>query len=140
MALQVDAYHGVEVGFVHLEAHPVAQEAGIVDDDVEIAERVDRPLDQRTGTVPGGDVVPVGDGGAPGGGDLVDDGLRDRTVGPATVGRGPEVVDHDPGALGSEEHRLAPADAPSRPGDDGDLAVQVSHPVLLVVRRSGPRV
>ena len=37
-------------------------------------------------------------------------------------------------ALGGEQHRLAPADAPAGAGDDGDLAVERSHAIPLIRR------
>ena len=59
--------------------HPVAQEAGVVDEHVEPAERVDaRSATSRCGAVPVGDVVGVGDRLAAGRADLVDDLLRGR--------------------------------------------------------------
>ena len=45
-----------------LTSDPVAQDPGVVDEDVEIAERVDGGVDERLAAVPVGDVVVVGDG------------------------------------------------------------------------------
>ncbi len=46
---------------VMLVEHPVAQDAGVVDDDVEVAEGLDRRVDQPLGALPRRDVVAVGD-------------------------------------------------------------------------------
>ena len=41
-ALEVDGDDGVPLLLGHVGEHAVAQDAGVVDDDVEVAERVDR--------------------------------------------------------------------------------------------------
>jgi hypothetical protein len=45
----MDADDGVEVLFAHVEDHAVAQDAGVVDDDVELAEIIERALDDAFG-------------------------------------------------------------------------------------------
>ncbi len=82
MSLEVDGDDGVELLFAGVGEHPVADDAGVVDQDVEPAEGVDGGLDQSFGLRPVGDVGAAGDGFATGGGDLVDDTLR----GAATAG------------------------------------------------------
>jgi hypothetical protein len=63
-----------------------------------------------------------------------DDGLA---AGRRDVGRGllrrfrVEVVDDDQRALGGELQRDLTPDAPARAGDDGDLAVEISHVSFL---------
>jgi hypothetical protein len=57
----------------HVDEHAVAQDAGVVDEDVEVTERLDRRVDERLGTVPVGDVVAVGDGLPAEGADLLGD-------------------------------------------------------------------
>ena len=46
-----------------------------------------------------------------------------------TADRAAQVVDDDLGALLGQLERLAPADAVPRPGDDGHLAVEQTHPL-----------
>ena len=82
VALEVDSDDGVELFLAGVGEHPVADDAGIVDQDVEPAERVDRGLDQPLGLGPVGDVGAAGDGFASGGGDLID-----NTLGRAAAAR-----------------------------------------------------
>jgi hypothetical protein len=126
-ALHVHADDRVEVVLGHREDHLVSQDAGVVHEHVEPAERLDRLVDHVLGAGEVGDVVVVGDGLAT---LLLDE--RGHLLGGAGVGaltgRGPaEVVHHDLGALRRELQRLAPPDAMTRAGDDRDLAVEHPH-------------
>src|SRR6202042_297521 len=82
VALQVDTDDVVPVRLVHVERHLVAQDAGVVDQDVELAPGVDRLVDQVLGARPGGDVVRVQVGFAAGRLDVLDRLLRRVDVGP----------------------------------------------------------
>ena len=104
----------------HREQHPVAEDAGVVDEDVETAEGVDRLLDEARGAVPAADVVGVGRGLAARGRDLVDDLLRRSRVGARTVTTAAEVVDHDLGAVASEGQRVLASQPTARTRDDAD--------------------
>ena len=101
----------------HLPQHPVAQDAGVGDHDVEPAERLDaraRTSRSAASVVPTG--TDLGDGRAAGGGDRVDDG----------AGRlGVHVVDDDRGAGLGEGRGVGAAEALPGAGDDGDLAGDV---------------
>ena len=57
----------------HVDEHPVAEDAGVVDQHVEPAEGVDGGLDDPTGGVVVADVVAVGDGFAAHGPNGIDD-------------------------------------------------------------------
>ena len=86
-ALQVDVDDRVdEVGRLVVE-RLVAQDAGVVDDDVDALEGVERGLHDRRAALDRGDRVVVGDGLAAGGLDLVDDLLRRAGVGAGAVDR-----------------------------------------------------
>ena len=74
--LEVYSDDGVELLLAGIGEHPVADDARVVDQDVQATERVDRRLDQSLGLRPVGDVRAAGDGFASGGGDLVDHALR----------------------------------------------------------------
>ena len=128
VALQVDADDVVPVGLVHVEAHLVPQDPGVVDQDVELAPGVDGLGHQALGARPGAHVVGVEGGLAPGGDDVVDRLLGGVDVRcPRPCAAAPDVVDDDLGALGGEEQRLLASDAPPCAGDDGDLAVEHAH-------------
>ena len=127
MTFQVHVHHRVEGRLVHLEAHRVADDAGVVDEDVEPTPFVDRLRDEAARAVERRDVVTVRDGGTAGGDDLVDDRLRRAGVASAAFHRGPEIVDHDARAVRGEQQRVAATDAPAGAGDDRDLAFEDPH-------------
>ena len=128
VTLEVDGEDDVPLLFRHVEDHLVAQDAGVVDDDVEPAEGVERLLHHAVAGLEVGDVVVVGDGVAAHLLDFVDD-LVGRALLAAGAGRGAaEVVDDDARALGRERQALAAADAAAAAGDDRDLAFEsVAH-------------
>ena len=111
----------------HVDQDPVTQDAGVVDQHMEIAEGLDGGVDEPLAALPVADVVGVGHRLAAGRPDLVDHLLGRRAIVARAVHRTAEVVDHDPGTLGSEEQCVLTPDAPSCPGDDGDPSLQCSH-------------
>src|SRR5581483_7578257 len=118
---------------VHVEAHLVAQDAGVVDEDVEAAVRVDGLVDQRLRLRERRDAAVVGDGATTAGLDLVDHLLRRRGVGAGAFGRPAEVVHDDRGSLARQQQRLFAPDAAPRARDDRDLPVEQPHPLPRVV-------
>ena len=113
----------------HVGEHPVAQDAGVVDDDVQIAERLDRGVDEALGSLPAADTVAVGDGLAAHPLDLVDDLLGRRQVAAAAVDRPAEIVDDDLGTVLGKAERVLATDAAARSGDDRDATfAQSTHP------------
>ncbi len=91
VALEVDGDDGVPLLLGHVHEHPVAEDPGVVDEDVEAAELVDRLLDHATGAREVGDVLAVRDRLAAGGADLLDDLLgrrRGRRLRPRARRRG----------------------------------------------------
>ena len=96
---------------VHVVERLVAQDAGVVDHDVDAAEGVDRRLHDRLAALGRGDRVGVGDGLAAGRLDLVDDQLGRAGVAAGAVDGAAEVVDDD--------QRAARGRAPARAGGRG---------------------
>jgi hypothetical protein len=141
VALEVDVDDRVPFLLGHVHDHPVPQDPGVVHQHVQVAERVDRGLDEALGPFPVGHVVHVGHALAAHGLDLVDHLLRRRPVVAGPVDVAAEVVDHDLGALGGEEQRVLAAEATSCTGDDGNAAVECTHdrqsPAREVVEASG---
>ncbi len=131
MPLQVDPDDVVPVGLVHVEAHLVPQDPGIVDQDVQLTEGVDGLVDERLGPVPRAHVGGIDGALAPAGLDELDDLLGGVHVATLSLHRRPDVVDHDLGALRGQEQCLLAADPSACAGDDGNLAVEHSHGVLL---------
>jgi hypothetical protein len=117
----------VPLGLGHVEDHPVAQDAGHVDEHVEPAELVDRARDEALGRVEVRDVGPVDDRLAARLGDLGHHLLGGAGVVPGAVHLRPEVVDHDRGALAGQQLRHRPADSPAGSGDDRHPPVQSRH-------------
>ena len=127
VTLQVNSDDVVPVGLGHVEAHLVAQDAGIVDDDVDVAEGVDRLIDEPLAATPRGDVVTVDHGLATVVDDDVDDLLCGVDVATLTLERGADIVDDDLRTLACEQQRLFASDASSSAGDNCHLSVEKSH-------------
>jgi hypothetical protein len=108
----VDVEHRLELLVGHVVDDSVPGVAGVVDEDVDLPERVDGLLHDVVAGAGLGQVARHGDG-------LAAD-LRRRLLGDVAV----DVVDRDLGALGGEELRRRAADAAGRPGDDRRLAVK----------------
>jgi hypothetical protein len=98
------------------------QDAGVVHDDVEAPEGVDRLLDHLLRRVPVAHVGAVHDRLAARCLDLVDDLLRRGRVGAGAVAVATEVVHDDLGALLGEHERVLAPDATPGAGDDGHSA------------------
>ena len=131
VALEMDPDDVVPVGLGHVEGHLVPQDARIVDQDVQLAEGLDGLVDERLGSVPRAHVGGVHGGLAPAGLDQLDHLLGRVLVPTLTLDRSPDVVDDDVGPLRGQEQRLLTSDPPACAGDDGNLALEHSHGVLL---------
>ena len=131
VALEVHPDDVVPLLLAHVDEEPVPQDAGVVDQHVEVAERLDRRLDQALAALPVGHVVTVGDGTAAGGHDLGDHllgrGAAVAAARTAVVGGPATVVHHDGGALGREEQGVLTTDAAPSAGDDRDPSLERSH-------------
>jgi hypothetical protein len=143
-ALQVHLDDRVPLLLGHREQHAVTEDAGVVDQHVQTAERVDRLGDEALGPVPRADVIGVRRGLATEGLDLVHDLLRGAGIAAAAVACATEVVHDDLPALGSEHHRVLATDASTGARDDAHPAFDHSlfHRCSLVhrtvlIRRSG---
>ena len=112
-ATEVDVDDRVEVVVAHLPQHRVAEDAGVGDEDVESAVRVDgRPHELLRG-LGGPDRGDDRDGDPAGG---LDGGDRLRG------GLGIDVVHDDRGTSSSELLGIREPEATARAGDDGDFA------------------
>ena len=119
-ALQIDAEHTVEILLLEVEEIGGMDDAGIVDEHIDLPERFDRSGDQAF------------DIGAAGNAGLVESNLAvfrqffDRLGASGFV----DVGDHDLRAVGDETLRDCIADAACAAGHDGRLAAEV-HGMLL---------
>ena len=123
-AVEVDLQHGVEILGRHVDELLVAQDPGVVHQDIAAPEGIDRGLDDVAGRLELGDAVVVGRGLAAEGLDLLAHDGGGIRVGAATIGAAAHVVDDHAGAFLRQRQRDTAPDAPSRTGDDGDLALQ----------------
>lgn len=126
VALQMDPDHRVPLVLGHREDHPVAQDARVVDEDVQLPELGDRQLDQFPGLLVVGHVSGVRDGTTARrpdpGGDLLG-GRGGRGAGAVPAGLS-EVVHDDGGAEPGKLQRLRPAQAAARARDDRGPALK----------------
>jgi hypothetical protein len=125
-AQHVHAVDEVPVLLAHLLEAGVAQDAGVVDDDVDALPRVERTLDDLRPVL---DRVVVGHGLAAGGLDLLDHRVgRGRRLAAARVAAA-QIVHDDLGAAGREQQGMGAAEAVAGAGDDGDPVVeaQIGH-------------
>jgi hypothetical protein len=109
----------------HVRQHAVAQDPGVVHEDVQVAECLDRLVDHPSGTVEVGDVVVVGDGLAAGRLDLVDDLLGGCGVGTGAVPAAAAVGDDDLRAIRGEQQRVLAADPAASACDYGDAVLEL---------------
>jgi hypothetical protein len=119
--------HGVPLGLGHVDQHAIAEDAGVVDEHVDLAEGLDPGRNQLLGPRPVADVVGIGHGVPARGGDLVDHLLRRAGVAARAVHGATEVVDHDAGPLGGQQEGVLAADAAACAGHDGHSSVTDAH-------------
>jgi len=124
-AVEVDVEDGLPVFGFHFEEALVAEDAGVVDEDIEASEGGEGGFDDAFASLGGGDVVVVGDGLAAAGLDFRDDLVGGGTGAvPGTVTGAAEVVDHDPGSPFGELQGVHPSQAAPRPRDHRHAAVK----------------
>src|SRR5215510_5986689 len=124
--------HRVPFLLVHVGEHAVAEDAGIVDENVELAEAIDRLLDHRLGPPSVADIMRIGDRLAAG----LLDGVRHlacrRGIAASAVDAGTDVVDNDLRSMRREQQRMLASKSPSGSRDDGyPTFTQATHAVLL---------
>ena len=100
-------------------------DAGVVDQDVDASEPLDRRIDERLGAGSRGHVTGVGDRSSAGSDDLSGDAGSRSGIRPLPFYRAAEVVDDDTRSALAEQQRIGAADPASRPGDDSDAPVEV---------------
>src|SRR5262249_42093308 len=120
-AVEVHLQHRVEVVGLHVGEALVAQDAGIVDEDVAASPPIERRLHDPAGALVLGDAVVVGDALTAERRDLLAD-LGGRIGGGAAAAHvAADVVHDDLRTLTRERECDAASDAPARTGDDGDF-------------------
>jgi hypothetical protein len=127
VALEVDGDHGIPLVLGHVHEHPVAEDSGVVDEDVEPAELVDRLPHEALRPGEAGDVLAIRRRLAARGADLLHDLLRGARVRSLAGEPGAEVVDHELRSGPGEGERVRAADPAPGARDDRDLAAQIGH-------------
>ena len=130
VALQVHVDDRIEVILCHVDEHPIPQDAGVVDEDVQVTEVLNGGVDEALATFPVGDVIGVGHSLAAHGPNLIGHHLGCATVIARTVHRATEVVDHELGAFLGEEQGVLTTNAAACSGDDCYPSVQCTHDCL----------
>ncbi len=114
----------VEILLAHVEDHAVAKDAGVVHHDVELAEVVQRALDDALGGFEIANALEIRDRLAAEAADLLDHvlGWRTRLTGAVEVAA--EIVDHDLGPLFGQQQRFFAANTASGACNDRDLPIK----------------
>ena len=123
-AHQMHLDDGLEGVDAHAVEDRVAQNAGVVDHAIELAEGIDRGFDDSAGGDGLGDGFEIGNRNAAALLDFLRDFLGRRRTRSRTVGGDAGIVDHDLGAFRRAEQRDLAPDAAARAGDDDDLVLQ----------------
>src|SRR3954468_22629122 len=115
---------GLESIDAHAMENCVTQDAGIVNDAIELAKSIEGGLDDLAGGDCFRDSFEIRNAGAAPLLDLLDHSLSRRSVGARAVGGDAGIVDDDLGAFcGAKQRDLAP-DAAPRAGYDDDFVLQ----------------
>src|SRR5262245_8565595 len=101
-ALQMHADDGIELLLAEIEDHPVAQDAGVVDQNVEPTKLLDRGAHDGLGCAEVGHAVVVRDRLTTSTTDGSDGFIRGRCITPAAVNTAAKIVHHDRGSFRSQ--------------------------------------
>ena len=127
VALEVHSDHCVPLFLGHIEDHTVTDDTGAVDQNVDLAERIDRSLDQALSAFDCGDVVRVGHRLAARPLNLLHDLLSRGLVRPFTMDAAAEIVDHDLSPFPSHEEGDTAPDPPAGARNCCYLTVEFAH-------------
>ena len=120
--------HLAEIIMAHLHKSLVAQDTGVVDEDVDPAPALLDDGDHLVDRSGIGDAGAIGHGFATQGGDFIDHELCRRQRTARTVARAAEVINHDFGTAPGQIKRISAAKATTGPGNDGDTIIKTqSH-------------
>jgi hypothetical protein len=118
-SLKVHLDHRIPLVLGHIRQHAVAQDAGIVDEDIEPAEGVDGLLDHGLRALPIAYIGRIGDSRAAGLLDGVHYGRGCSCIGARAIDAGADVVDHDLGAMGRKQEGVLASESSPGPRHDG---------------------
>ena len=118
----------------HVEDHAVAQDTGDVHQDVELAEFLDRLVDEALAAFDGRDIHVIGNCVAARGFDFLDHVIGGRLRFLLPRDRDAKIVDYNCASLRGECPRDAAADTATAAGDGGYLSVELAHRSILPMR------
>ena len=119
--------HRIPLVFGHVDQHAVTQNASVVHQDVEVAERFDGAVDEALSALPVGDVVAVDHGLSAHCADFGSNFLRRGDIVTGAIVGSAEIVNNDLGAFSGEQQRVLATDATACSGDDCYASVKCSH-------------
>ena len=123
-ATQVRVENGIVVHGLRLLEGPVTDDAGVVDDDVDLPEGGERRLHDGLPARDAVDRVEVGHGFTAERLDLLDHDLCGRAVGAMPIDAAADVVDHDASTASGQLERMGAAEATPGAGHDGDVSFE----------------
>jgi hypothetical protein len=126
MTLEMNRYDGIPVSLFHIEDRFVAQDPGVIDENVQAAKAVDGRPKQRLSTLHGGDGIVVANRLPASFFDLRNNFIR-NSPGATPVDFTTQVIYHDIRALRRQMERNFPSDPPARTRYDRSLSVQNTH-------------
>jgi hypothetical protein len=126
-AFEMHIDDGIPLVFGHVRQHPVAQNAGIVHQNMQHAKVLDGLVHHVGGTIPTRDIISIGNCLATHRLDLGDNLLCCCQVATLAVSGASHIVDYDLGALASELDRVTTSDPTACAGHDDYLVVTDSH-------------
>ena len=129
--LQVHPDYVVPFLFGHVEDHAVAQDPGDVHQDIELAEFLDRLVDEAFAAFDAGDIHVIGNRVAARGFDFLDHVVGGRLRFLLPRDRDAKIVDYHCASLRGECPRDAAADTAATAGDGGYFSVELAHRSIL---------
>ena len=127
VALEVHLDDRVPVVFGEVDQYAVAEDAGVVHEDVKVTEGFDGGVDQTLTTLPVGDVVVVGNGFATHGLDFGHNLLGRRTFTARTIEVAAEVIDDNLRTFSGEEKCVLAANATASASNNCYTTIKKSH-------------
>ena len=113
--------------------HAVAHDAGIVDDDMQVAKGIQRRINNAFCCIPIGNVFIIGDRVSTRRLDFFDNGVCRRCVAAFAVERGADVIDDDVRTLRTKGERIGTPQPARRACDDYGSSVANTHYSLSII-------
>jgi hypothetical protein len=123
----MDSDHLIPFFFSHVEDHSISQDAGHVDEDIQLAEFPDCVINDALSAAYGGDIHRVANRNSAAGLDFRHHFIRGRRRFSFAVHRHAKIIDHDRGTVSRHRFRDGATDSASATGYNCCFAVEDSH-------------